>query len=238
MSRPLAKIERELNTTCYAILGILALRPRSAYELAAEMQHCFEYFWPRADARVYDDAARLAERGFVSVEKVHVGKRPRTTYAITPAGQQALETWLATPSQPVSLEFEGLLKVYLARFGSRDQLLATLDRTIVDAQDMLRVATFVRQVYLDCQAPFQDEQMHVWVFIYDFLTDYMRLVQQWAERTRTEVESWADLTPSGKRERAMALFERKRPATWLPDSVRRNQPPLMPGKWRQRSTRT
>jgi DNA-binding PadR family transcriptional regulator len=201
------------------------------------MQHCFEYFWPRADARVYEDAARLARRGFVSVEKEHVGKRPRTTYAITPAGRQALESWLATPSQPVSLEFEGLLKVYLARFGSRDQLLATLDRTVVDAQDMLRVATFVRQVYLDCQAPFQDEQMHVWAFIYDFLTDYMRLVQQWAERTRAEVDSWADLAPEGKRERAMALFERKRPAAWLPDSVRTDQPPLMPGKWRQRSTR-
>jgi PadR family transcriptional regulator, regulatory protein AphA len=234
LSRPLIRIERELNTTSCAILGILALNPRTAYELAAEMQHCFEYFWPRADARVYEDAARLARRGFVSMEKEHVGKRPRATYAITSSGKQALEDWLARPSQPVSLEFEGLLKVYLASFGSRDQLLATLDRTIVDAHDMLRVATFVRQVYLDCQAPFQDEQMHIWAFIYDFLTDYMRLVQQWPERTRAEVESWADLSPEGKRDRAMALFERKRPAAWLPQSVRSNQPPVMPGKWRQR----
>src|SRR5437763_8964674 len=163
---------RPLNTTCCAILGVLALKPRTAYELAAEMQHCFEYFWPRADARVYDEAARLAKRGLVSVQKQYLGKRPRTAYSITPAGQQALEDWLTSPSQPISLEFEGLLKVYLARFGSRDQLLVTLDRTLVDAQDMLRVASFVRQVYLDCQAPFQDEQMHIWAFIYDFLTDY------------------------------------------------------------------
>jgi PadR family transcriptional regulator AphA len=222
---------RDLNTTCYAILGILALKPRSAYELAAEMQHCFEYFWPRADARVYDDAARLAKFGLVSVRKERVGKRPRTTYAITAAGQQALEDWLAKPSQPISLEFEGLLKVYLARFGSREQLLTTLDRTLLDARDMLRVATFVRQVYLDCQAPFQDEQMHIWAFIYDFLTDYMRLVQSWAERTRTEVESWKDLSPEGKRERAMALFERKRPSDWLTEE----KLPLMPGKWRRRA---
>src|ERR1041385_1242516 len=106
----LPRASGDLNTTCYAILGILALKPRSAYELAAEMQHCFEYFWPRADARVYDDAARLAKLGYVSVHKERVGKRPRTTYTITDAGQQALEDWLERPSQPISLEFEGLLK--------------------------------------------------------------------------------------------------------------------------------
>jgi DNA-binding PadR family transcriptional regulator len=228
---PLPNASRDLNTTCYAILGILALKPRTAYELAAEMQHCFEYFWPRADARVYEDAARLAKAGLVSVLKERVGKRPRTTYTITAPGQRALEEWLARPSQPVSLEFEGLLKVYLARFGSRDQLLTTLDRTLLDAQDMLRVATFVRQVYLECQAPFQDEQMHIWAFIFDFLTDYMRLLQNWAERTRREVESWRDLSPAGKRERAMALFERKRPSDWLPEQ----KPPLMPGRWRRRA---
>jgi PadR family transcriptional regulator AphA len=227
---------RELNTTCYAILGILALKPRTAYELAAEMQHCFEYFWPRADPRVYDEAKRLAARGLAAVHKERVGKRPRTTYAITPVGQQALEEWLARPAaQPVSLEFEGLLKVYLARFGTRDQLLAVLGQVRADAEDMLRVATVVRQVYLDCQAPFEDEQVHIWVFIYDFLTDYMRMVQRWAQRTRAEVESWSDLSPEGKRERAMALFERKRPARWLPGSVETDPPRLLPGQWRQRN---
>jgi hypothetical protein len=34
---------------------------------------------------------------------------------------------------------------------------------------------------------------------------------------------------------AAALFERKRPSDWLPESVRRTRPPLMPGKWRRRS---
>jgi RimJ/RimL family protein N-acetyltransferase len=40
------------------------------------------------------------------------------------------------------------------------RLRATLDRPIVDSQDMLRVATFVQQGYPDCQARFQDEQTH------------------------------------------------------------------------------
>jgi DNA-binding PadR family transcriptional regulator len=127
---PLPTWSRDLTTTCYAILCILALKSRTAYELAAKMQHCFEYFWPRADACVYEDATRPAKYGFVSVHKERVGKRPRTTYAITAEGQQALEEWLARPSQPVSLEFEGLLKVYLARFGSREQLLTSSEMSL------------------------------------------------------------------------------------------------------------
>jgi DNA-binding PadR family transcriptional regulator len=228
-----SRTSRPLTPTCYAILGILALKSRTAYELAAEMQHCFEYFWPRADPRVYEEAKRLAARGLASVHTERIGKRPRTTYAITPAGRHALETWLEQPSQPITLEFEGMLKVYLARFGAREHLLATLDQTLVDAADMLRVATFVRQAYLDCQAPFQEEQVHVWAFIYDFLTDYMRLVQSWALRTRGEVQTWDDLSPEGKRERAMALFERKRPGDWVP-APRAAEAPLLPGQWRQR----
>ena len=38
----------------------------------------------------------------------------------------------AQDSQPISLEFERLLTVYLAWVGSHAQLLATLDRTLAD----------------------------------------------------------------------------------------------------------
>ena len=224
------------NTTSYAILGLLALRPMSAYELAAEVQHCFEYFWPRAEVRVYDEAKGLARDGLIRSQQDFVGRRRRTSYFITPQGRQALEEWLALPAQAVSLEFEGLLKVYLARFGTREQLLATLERTLADAEYMLQVATNVRQVYLECRAPFQDDQVHVWAFIYDFLVDYMQTIYRWAERTKAEVESWADLTPEGKRERALQIFEQKRPATWLkptpPDAG--GQVPAYPGMWRRR----
>jgi DNA-binding PadR family transcriptional regulator len=203
---------KPLNTTAYAILGLLALRPWTAYELAAEMRHCFEYFWPRADARVYDEARGLVARGLAQAEQGSVGKRPRTTYAITPEGRQALADWLARPSPAIALEFEGLLKVFFARFGTREQLLATLAQARADAEEMLRVAAVVRQAYLDCRAPFQEEQGHIRAFIYDFLVDYMETVYRWTQRTQAAVEAWGDLSPAGKGEQALALIEGKPPA--------------------------
>lgn len=226
-----------LTSTAYAILGLLALRPWAAYELAAEMQHCFEYFWPRADARVYEEVKGLATAGLATTTTERIGRRPRTTYAITPAGQASLEAWLARPPEAIALDFEALLKVYLARFGTREDLLATLEQTRADAAFMLRVARTVRQAYLEGCAPLQDEYIHVWVFIYDFLVDYFDLVHRWAERTRSMVEDWADLSPEGKREWALRRFEEKRPPTV--SGLETPEPPVpeVPGQWARRRQR-
>lgn len=225
----------EVTTTAHAILGVLAIKPRTAYELATEMRHCFEYFWPRADARVYADAKELAARGLVSERKTYVGRRPRTTYTITAKGRRALQRWLASPSRLIGLEFEGLIKVYLARFGTREQLLATLDQVIADAEYTLHVATNVRQVYLDGCAPFQDDFVHIWAMVYDFLTSYFRFIYDWAKRSRTLVETWPDLSPEGKRESGMALFKQKRAAAWLHHDLagRVRGVPALPGWWAQ-----
>ena len=226
----------KLTTTQFAILGVLAIKPRTAYELSIEMRHCFEFFWPRDDARVYADAKGLAELGLARSEQTLIRRRSRTTYAITPVGRRVLRRWLAAPSRSVALEFEGLIKVYLARFGTLEQLRATVGQVSRDAEFMLQVATNVREVYLmDC-APFQDEYMHVWVFVYDFLSGWFRYLHDWAQRTAAEIDGWTDLKPAEKRERATLLFREKIPdRTMVPDlTAIVDGVPAMPGMWRER----
>ena len=105
---------------------------------------------------------------------------------------------------------------------------------------MLRVARTVRQAYLEGCAPFQDEYVHTWAFVYDFLVDYFRLLRRWAMRSAAEVASWTDLDPAGKREGALRLFAAKRPSvprqaehtdrTAVPGP---NLPAALPGLWGQ-----
>lgn len=225
-----------LTTTAYAILGVLAIKSRTAYELAMEMRHCFEYFWARDDARVYRDAKTLAARGLVTSERQMMGKRPRTTYSITEQGRKELSGWLAEPSDGPSLDFEGLIKVFFARFGTLDELLQTVRQVRDDAAYRLRVATNVRQIYLEGCAPFQDEYVHVWAFVYDFQVSNFQMLHAWASRTLAELETWADLSPEGKRQRAVGLFEARRPSPDIgPDLARlTNELPAMPGMYHRR----
>jgi DNA-binding PadR family transcriptional regulator len=193
------------------------------------MRHCFEYYWPRDDKRVYADVRTLADAGLAAADVSYTGRRRRTTYRITPAGRAALRRWLAAAPAPISLEFEALIKVYLARLGTRDDLLSTLDAVERDAEFMRAVATTVRAVYLEGCAPFQDEYVHTWAFVYDFLTSYFTLVTDWAARTRAVVQGWSDLEPGDKREAALALFGAKRVEPAQGDSGA----PAMPGEWRR-----
>src|SRR5689334_6919014 len=108
---------RELTTTSYALLGLLALRPWSAYELAQQMQRGFAWFWPRAERGIYAEPKRLVDRGFARSRVEHRGRQARTVYSITPSGRRALRRWLAAPSQPPQVESESLVRLTFLEHG-------------------------------------------------------------------------------------------------------------------------
>src|SRR5436190_18838394 len=91
---------RQLTTTSYAILCLLAIRPWSTYELAKQMRRSLHHIWPRAESNVYAEPRRLVEAGLARAQVQTVGRRVRTLYTITPQGRRALERWLGTESAP------------------------------------------------------------------------------------------------------------------------------------------
>src|SRR5207245_995140 len=80
---------RKLTPTSYAILGLLALRPWSAYELTKQVRRSLHFCWPRAETRLYQEPKNLVEHGLVKATTTVNGRRPRTEYAITAKGRKA-----------------------------------------------------------------------------------------------------------------------------------------------------
>ena len=107
---------RSLNPTSYVVLGLLSFGPATSYELKSRVAGTIGYFWAFAHSQLYDEPARLAADGLVT-ESVEDSGRRRRTYAITPAGEQALRDWLATSTRDqTEVRDLGLLKLF---FGSR-----------------------------------------------------------------------------------------------------------------------
>src|SRR3954468_1024296 len=98
------------TTTSHAILGLLALRPWTTYELAKQMQRSLGWFWPRAERKLYDEPKRLVAAGLATSGREMSGARPRTVYTVSTNGRRALRKWLGEPPGPPSLEFEGMVK--------------------------------------------------------------------------------------------------------------------------------
>jgi DNA-binding PadR family transcriptional regulator len=185
-----------LTTTSYAVLAQLAVRPWSTYELAQQRVRYFRYVWPRAESAIYREVKRLAAMRLVAAKREYVGKRPRTVYSITEAGRRVLREWLGTPVSPFAMDFEAMLRLFIAPLGTKEQIVATMEQVRSDAQEMLRFSGAVKKEFLDGRAVLQDQ-----VYI-----SLLNTVDGWAERTLAEIEGWKDLSPDGKNDRGLEIM--------------------------------
>lgn len=178
-----------LSTTSLAILGLLALRPFSAYELAQQIHRGLRYMQPASERNLYAEPKRLAAAGLVHMHHQQVGRRTRTIYAITPAGRQALRRQLATPPAPPQLEFETLQRLIFADQASKADLLAALDTTSHQVQQLLEDGLQQVRGYQADGGPFP-QRLHLILLFARFSTDFLVLVRDWVALARHEVASW------------------------------------------------
>jgi PadR family transcriptional regulator, regulatory protein AphA len=181
----------ELTTTSYAILGLLAIKPWSTYELAQQMRRDLHYFWPRAESNLYAEPKRLVDGGYARSEAHPHGKRRRTVYVITAKGRKALERWLDQPAAAARLESEGLVKLFLAPNSSKESLLGHLRGLREEAEARRRELHSILRPYLEGDGPFPD-RLHVTVLGARLLLDQARAQIDWATWALSEAERWPD----------------------------------------------
>lgn len=201
----------DLTTTSYAILGLLAIKPWTTYELAQQMERSLRRYWPRAASRVYEEPKRLAAVGMARAERELVGKRPRTVYSITPEGRRALQSWLAQPGSGPSIEFEALLKIFYAEHARRDDVRVQIEAIRAWARARTDENIGFARSYLDDGGPFPD-RLAVIALTGVFYTELVDAVERWAAWADEVVAGWpehpADAEPDRDRLREIALRRR------------------------------
>jgi DNA-binding PadR family transcriptional regulator len=178
-----------LTTTSYAVLGLLAIRPWSSYELTQQMDRSLGRIWPRATSKLYEEPKKLVEHGLARASTERNGQRSRTVYAISAKGRRALSKWLQQPGDGPALEYEQLLKVFFAENGSTQDLLTTLRAAQTWAHARCRESLAVGERYLAGDGPFP-ERLPELQLVSRFITDFYLLVLQWADWATAIVEQW------------------------------------------------
>jgi DNA-binding PadR family transcriptional regulator len=182
---------RPLTTTSHAILGLLSLQPWTTYELAQQMQRALGQFWPRAESKLYEEPKKLVAHGYATATVEHIGKRPRTVYAITPAGRNALRAWMPEPSAGPVIEFEGLVRVFFAEHGTKADLLAAIDSAHEWVVRRYLESEGISEGYLAGDGPYP-ERLPWNILCGRFLHEMMDAVERWAEWATATVEAWPD----------------------------------------------
>ncbi|MBG6099289.1 PadR family transcriptional regulator [Nocardioides luteus] len=123
----------------FAILGLLARRACTGYEVAQRMRQPIGYFWTARHSQIYPELNRLDAAGLVEHEVIEgAGPRPTKRYRITGAGQDALAAWVVgdLEPQPVrDLEVLRLWSIWTVEPAAADELVARLEATHQDVLD-------------------------------------------------------------------------------------------------------
>jgi PadR family transcriptional regulator, regulatory protein AphA len=180
-----------LTTTSYAILSLLAVRPWSTYELTRQMDRSVGRMWPRAQSKLYEEPKKLVAHGLATARSEAVGQRSRTVYSITPEGRAALAAWHREPGSGPVLEFEQLLKLGFAEHGTRADALATLAAARRWAEERNVENRSAAEAYASGDGPFPD-RLPQNLLVGRFLTDFYRLVAEWADWATPLVEAWPE----------------------------------------------
>lgn len=182
------------NKTDYALLGLLAMGPKSGYDIKKNADSMLRHFWHESFGQIYPRLNRLHENGFVEKEEeVQTGKPNRYVYTLTDAGRAALKDWLAQPAEPMRPRNELLLKLFLGRFTDPATLLTVLADYKEQRQGMLRTLEAI-STQLDEEAQHEPDYRY-WMLTLDFGKRALHTQLEWAEETMTQLAEWADTPP-------------------------------------------
>lgn len=184
---------KELTTTSYAILGLLSLRPWSAYDLAKQMRRSLDLCWPRAERAIYYEPKNLLAHGLVEAKTEVNGRRNRTVYTITLRGRRALRRWLGQPSARPQFESEAVVRALFSEHGSKDDLLAAVRSLREHSADFRAQGTEVIRSYVEGDGPFP-QRLHIHALVSSFFVEYIALLERWSTWAEAEVEQWPDTT--------------------------------------------
>ena len=188
-------VARPLTTTSFAILGLLSVRPWSAYELTGQMKRGLRYTWPRTETRIYQEPRNLVAHGLATAHAEANGKRRRTVYAITTKGRRALSEWLEQPADPPQFQSEALLRATFADAGTKDALIDTLRGLRKEGEALRHQLGTQAADYVATGGPFP-QRLHIVALIGRFLGDYAQLLESWAAWAEDQVTEWPVTSPA------------------------------------------
>ena len=101
-----------LTPTARAILGLVALGPRTGYDIKRISDSSTRFFWGASYGQIYPELRRLERDGLIEARDEPRGRVRRRVYRITPAGHRAVREWLLDPETAYEVRDEGLLRLF------------------------------------------------------------------------------------------------------------------------------
>jgi DNA-binding PadR family transcriptional regulator len=221
------QIVPDASPATYGLLGMLATRPMTGYELTQQVRRSLRFVWPTSEGHLYREQKKLVVLGWATVTSEPAGRRTRHRYAITRSGRAALRAWLATEPEEPHLQVEGVLRAFYSDSGSPQVLAASMRSTAASASAMLAELHRFVDEYLAPGGPLEmleertssrtfrgremhPERLHSVAMALDVTTQLLEVIEEFFGTTADEVDDWASTTAAELTPSTRARLERIR----------------------------
>jgi DNA-binding PadR family transcriptional regulator len=126
-------IEKEQKMSLeHGILGFLAIKPLSGYDIKKLFAISASYFWPADQAQIYRSLKKLVEDGSAELKECSRGMTvDRKVYEITDKGHERLYAWVTNPSiYDFVSRLPQIMQLFFSGGLSREEQLRFLDRQL------------------------------------------------------------------------------------------------------------
>lgn len=137
----------------FGLLGLLAARSWTGYELTSQVRRSLRFVWPVSEAHLYREQRKLVALGWATCVEEPAGQRTRKRYTITAAGREALRLWLDSEPEEPQLHIEGLLRLFNADRSTSAALIASATATARAARESLASLASIAAEYLEPDGP-------------------------------------------------------------------------------------
>jgi DNA-binding PadR family transcriptional regulator len=126
----------------YAVLGLLARRPSTGYEITRTFDRSLSTSWHARHSQIYPELAKLEAAGLI--ELVGEGARRSKTYDITDVGRKELRNWLVEVEPDRSQRSESGLRLFLTPLLDPADRKQAFERDLVHVEDELAALEALR----------------------------------------------------------------------------------------------
>jgi len=169
----------------FAVLGLLAQKPRHGYELRAAFEAVVggDANWEVKPAQIYTTLERLEDAGLVErTSDLGEGDEPaRRIYTVTGAGRQSLQEWFASGVAPEHQHDEFYVKLMVALASGEADPARIIQTQRAYLFQELHAATALRDGY-DPRAEMAQ------ILLLDKVTMHLEADLRWLDMTETRLE--------------------------------------------------
>ena len=123
----------------HALLGVLAARPMSRYELSQFFDSSTGWVWTAPHSQIYPLLGRMENDGVIEAEDQVRGTRlKRKVYSVTPDGLEELKEWIGTPHPTPGSRDPVLTQALLFDMIEPERAAAVLETFIVEQETIAR----------------------------------------------------------------------------------------------------